>query len=244
MRFEVIGSGSKGNCYLFKDRNGKILILEAGVKFSRVMDAISYKSMDVQGVLITHQHIDHCKYVVDARKFGMSVFALKETIAAIRDNSFFYNEVQPRKEFMAGPYKIMPFELQHNVPIVGYLINHEEMGNTLFVTDTTYIPYTFPNLNNIIIEANYSLENLDKNLGDNKRFLRNRIIEDHMSFETTMLSLKKNDLSAVNNIVLCHLSATNSDAQAYIETVVENTGKRVSIAKTGLVIDPFDRRPF
>ncbi|AIM37416.1 hypothetical protein KO02_12500 [Sphingobacterium sp. ML3W] len=244
MRFQVIGSGSKGNCYLFTDSEGKTLILEAGVKFSNAMEAIDYDVANVQGVLITHSHSDHCKYVVQARKFGLKIFALKETITTIKDYDFFYNPVVPRKEFIIGPYKIMPFELQHNVPIVGYLINHAEMGDTLFVTDTTYVPYTFPNLNNIIIEANFSQEILDSKLKDEMKFLRNRILEDHMSFETTMLTLGKNDLSAVNNIVLCHLSSTNSDAQSYIKTVIENTGKRVSIAKTGLIIDPFDKRPF
>ena len=55
--------------------------------------------------------------------------------------------------------------------------------------------------------------------------------------------LKANDLSAVNNIVLIHLSDTNSNEKQFQKEVFEATQKNVSVATNGMVID-FNKTPF
>jgi hypothetical protein len=64
-----------------------------------------------------------------------------------------------------------------------------------------------------------------------------------MSLDTCIETLRMNDLSAVNNIVLIHLSDSNSNAEAFQAAVREATGKTVHIASKGLDIN-FNKTPF
>ena len=73
----------------------------------------------------------------------------------------------------------MPFDVKHDVAEpLGFLIEHEECGLVLFLTDSYYSEYTFPGLNNIIVEANYDQRILDQRLanGEDPKFLRDRVI--------------------------------------------------------------------
>jgi phosphoribosyl 1,2-cyclic phosphodiesterase len=68
-------------------------------------------------------------------------------------------------------------------------------------------------------------------------FLSDRIIQSHMNLDTCKKLLMANNLTQVNNIVLIHLSDRNSDAKYFKQTITELTGKNVSVAEPGLVID-------
>ena len=64
-----------------------------------------------------------------------------------------------------------------------------------------------------------------------------------MSLETCLDVLRNNDLKMVNNILLIHLSDSNSDEVLFKQEVSDLTGKIVNIANKGLVIN-FDKEPF
>jgi len=127
----------------------------------------------------------------------------------------------------------------------GFLINHQECGNVLFITDSSYVAYKFPNLNQVIIEANYSLKKIQDKVysGAIMEFLHNRIIKSHMSIETCIETLQNNDLSKVCNIILVHLSDSNSDEKMFHKVVSDVTGKKVHVASKGMSID-FNLSPF
>jgi len=55
--------------------------------------------------------------------------------------------------------------------------------------------------------------------------------------------LSANDLSQVNNIVLIHLSDSNSDEIQFQNEVSELTGKNVTVASNGMTIN-FNKTPF
>ena len=101
-------------------------------------------------------------------------------------------------------------------------------------------------LHNIIIEANYCKKIIDAKVvaGTNPKFLRDRVITSHMSIDTCKELLKANDLSAVNNIVLIHLSEGNSNAKQFQEEITAATGKKVHVARPGMIIENFHKRPF
>jgi hypothetical protein len=100
-------------------------------------------------------------------------------------------------------------------------------------------------MNNILIEANYSDKIIEKKLLDGSAnvFVRNRVIFSHMEIDTTLEFLKANDLSKVNNIVILHLSESNSNGPDFKRRIQELTGKSVFIAQSGLEI-PFNKHPF
>lgn len=245
MTLKVLGSGSSGNCYLFRPSKGKSLIIDCGIHFKEVKKAIDFDVSSVGGVLQTHSHGDHSKFTKDFVNAGLNVYMSIDNKKEININSHNVIIIEHGQTFKVDRFKIMPFDVQHDVRCFGYLIDHEESGRFCLVTDTYYCKYTFPNLNNILIEANYSKEIIDKRFGadSGKEFLRNRILRSHFSLENCKDMLSANDLSAVNNIVLIHLSDGNSNEKQFVDEVTELTGKNVCAAVNGMEIN-FKKTPF
>ena len=52
----VLASGSSGNCYLVDDGSTKLL-LEAGIPFKRIQQRLDWKTSELAGVLISHEHL-------------------------------------------------------------------------------------------------------------------------------------------------------------------------------------------
>lgn len=243
MKLKVINSGSKGNAYVLETQD-EALLIECGVQFKDIKQSFNFDFTKLVGCIMSHEHLDHAKSAKDLMSYGIDVHATKGTHTAIKALDHHRAKVfEYHKSFKLGNFTILPFDILHDaLEPCGFLINHPECGNVLFITDLIFCAYTFPGLNNIIIEANYDEEIAKRKLND-MEFLRNRIIKNHMSLDTCVKTLKANNLSAVNNIVLIHLSDSNSDAVMFKKTVEEATGKTVSIAEAGLEIN-FGKTPF
>jgi len=245
MTLEILGSGSSGNCYLFKPKIGKSLIIDCGVNFKTVKQALDFDTTSVCGVLQTHSHGDHSKFTKEFLNAGIDIYMSKENRDEIDIFSHRIKTIEPLKKLEVGDFKVMAFDLEHDVRCFGYLINHPESGRYILITDTYYCKYTFPGLNNIIIEANYSKGIIDRKFGSDsgKEFLRNRILRSHFSLANCKDMLSANDLTQVNNIVLIHLSDSNSDEKQFHKEVYELTGKNVTVATNGMKIN-FCKTPF
>jgi ribonuclease BN (tRNA processing enzyme) len=140
---------------------------------------------------------------------------------------------------------VIPFEVHHDVPCLGFYISHPECGNVMFITDTYMCDYTFPNLNQVIIEANYSDAILEHNIiykGLNP-IMRRRLLFSHMEIETTKNILRGLDLSQVVNIVLIHLSDGNSNEKQFVDEISEEFCKNTIAANKEIDID-FNLTPY
>ena len=126
-----------------------------------------------------------------------------------------------------------------NVKTFGFLIFHEEMGKTVFLTDLVYSKFSFKGISNWLIEANYCNEKVRSSDG----FLASRVLNSHLSIQNCIKLLEANDLSQSNNICLIHLSDSNSNAKEFKQKVTDATGKLVHIAEPNLTID-FNKTPF
>lgn len=243
MNLKVIGSGSKGNAYLLENEE-EALLIECGVGISKIKEALKFDFKKLKGCIVTHEHGDHSQSVSKLMSYGIDVHATTGTHKALSTyGSHRANCFQYREFFTIGNFKIMAFDVLHDAAEpCGFVINHKDTGNVLFLTDLIFSAYTFPNIHNIIIEANYD-EDLAKRKLSDMEFLRNRIIKNHMSIDTCIKTLNANDLSKVNNIILIHLSDSNSNANDFKNRVELATGKNVSIADEGLSIN-FNKTPF
>ena len=244
MKLKTISTGSIGNGYIL-ETDTEALLIECGVKFSEIKKAIDFNFSKIVGCIVTHEHGDHAKYINDYMKNGVKIYATKGTFTKTGFSVKNHNqiEISTSKPFQVGNFKIIAFDINHDAAEpVGFLIYHPECGTTLYLTDTSYSNYIFNGLNNLIIESNYSDEILEKKLYGNT-FLRDRIIGSHLSLETLIEMLSRNDLSKVNNIVLIHLSDSNSNAVEFKNAVRKATNCNVTVADANQTI-PFDKTPF
>lgn len=241
MELKVIGTGSSGNAYLLENKE-EALLIECGVRFSDIKAAINFNFNKLVGCIVSHEHGDHAKSMKELMAAGVDVYSKPGTFKAL-GLDLIHRANPITGIFHIGGFKIMSFDIKHDAADpCGFLINHKETGNILFLTDAIYSDYKFKNLHNIIIEANYDPEIARKKLGGSD-FLRNRIINNHMSIDTCIDLLKANDLSQVNNIVLIHLSDSNSNEIDFEKRVKAATNKNVTVADNGVVIE-FNKTPF
>lgn len=236
MKFTVVGSGSSGNSYFLTTSTGEILIIELGVNWKKIKEAISFDLRNVIGALVSHSHQDHCKGVADALKDGIDIYVGER--ADICADHRRVHEIGSNPVFV-GDFMVAAFPLKHDVPVSGFHITHPECGQIIFITDTCYTEYTFPGTNHFIVEANYSQQIIDSRVasGSINAFLRKRVMNSHMELQTTISMLRANDLSQVKNIVLIHLSEGNSHAADFKKNVQAATGKPVYIADPGLSVN-------
>lgn len=238
MVLKVLGSSSQGNCYILENKN-EALIIEAGVRFIEVKKALGFDIRKVSGCLITHQHNDHAKYVKAMVESGFPTLALEEVWTAKGVTGSRAYCIERGKGYRFGRFKVLPFDACHDVPCVGYLIDHPETGRIMFLTDSCMCEYVFPGLNQVMIECNYSDAKLVEaiNAGRTLPSQRERLMTSHMELNTCKGFLCANDLTNVANIVLLHLSDNNSDEKNFVSEIERQTGKVVYAAHTGLEIE-------
>lgn len=256
MKLNVIGSRSDGNAYVLQNA-GEALLLEAGLPFKKTLEALDYRLDKVVGCLVSHEHLDHAKHVSEYLENGVRVIASRGTTQGMIERWIPkqvartpevvpYNEDGTFAQFALGHFSIVPFDTIHSTTEpTGFYIHHPEMGTIAFATDTGYLPRPFAGLNNLMIEANYDLDQLQKRYMagriSEKRY--NHVLEGHMCIDTTIQALQANDLTKVNNIILLHLSQDHADPEDFQRRVHEATGKTVYVAQPGLEIR-FNATPF
>jgi phosphoribosyl 1,2-cyclic phosphodiesterase len=227
MNFESFHSGSTGNLYRVTSPRGSLLI-EAGVSIKRIKHALDFKLSSVEACLISHSHLDHCAGAAQVMRAGIDCYMAAETAAALGLDGHRLKIVEPLKQVQIGGFSVLPFETQHDCPgSLGYLISDGE-GKLLFATDTFYILHRFKGLTLIAVECNYSEETLAADLNPVRK---ERLYKSHFSLKNVKKFLSANDLSAVKEIHLIHLSQENSAPLFFRAEIGKLTGKPVYIAE-------------
>lgn len=215
--------------YSLTSSTGKSLVLDAGINprllFKKIMPS------SIEGVLVTHSHGDHSRYVSQFQKRFVKVFAPYE------DKGI--EKLEDYREIIIGEYRIIPMKMNHDVPCFGYLITHSELRYpVLYATDTNGIPYIFENLSLCIVEADYDTSILKHNyeVGNIELFRANRISKTHNSIEQAAMFVRDNVASA-ERVLLTHLSAMNADKEHFQSVFKDMTGIDAMVAEDGVEID-------
>lgn len=239
IKLKVLGSGSSGNSYALIADNGEILAIEAGCKFMDFKKMIDWKISDVVGCIVSHEHGDHARYIKDFMQSGIPVYTAFETQTALEViTGERTTAISPNKSCQIGSFTVVPFNVPHDTEIecYGYLIKHEEMGKLLFLTDLEYCKYDFSGMKveQIMVEANYSMDLVDRNEPNYEHRLRG-----HMSLDTALDFISTNDNPALRNVVLIHLSDKSADSALFKQKTAETIkyGADVYIAEKGLEVD-------
>jgi metal-dependent hydrolases of the beta-lactamase superfamily I len=228
MDIKVLASGSSGNAYRISD--GKTsLLLDAGIPFRAIQVGCDFRTGNISGCLVTHRHGDHAKAIPKMLQRGMHVYSNAD-VAALHAG---VRAMQPLLEYGIGTFSVLPFEVEHDVPCFGYQVESLVTGEKLvYITDSAYVKYTFKGLTHLMVEANYAQEIIVDNARNERIpvYLVERVIKTHMSIETLLGLLRANDMSAMRQIYLLHLSDGNSDAESFRRQVQQETGAEVYIA--------------
>lgn len=220
MKLMVIGSGSSGNGYLLTD-GIETLVIESGKRLLDVKKALNFQIRGIVGAIDTHTHGDHHKYASEYELAGIPVWT------PWKDDNL-------RQVKTFGGFTVKSFECIHDVPCVGYLIEHHDSGlKMLYATDTEYVRYTFKGLTAMLIEMNHSDEYIDKNSAK-----YSHVKQGHLEKQTTIDCIRANMNEKMRNIILCHLSrdADPTEFMESVQNIVSETVK-VDVAKRNLIVD-------
>lgn len=251
MLLKVLGSSSAGNCYILENDN-ETLIIECGIDFNKVLQALDFNLEKVNGAIFSHAHNDHSKFVNQFISNGINVFSSREALDQKGIlNKPFAQEIKPLVKYKIGNFNVIPFDVyhcdantNHDIRCFGFYIDHKEIGNILFVTDTNSVAnlygqdYNFGKINTYMIEANFSDERLIENIESGRvpKELRSRLLKSHLNIETVKNYLQEVDLSSTNKIILIHLSDGNSDEKKFIDDIQKQTGIPTAVASKGMTI--------
>lgn len=219
MKLKCLSSGSSGNCYILENAT-EALIIEAGVRFKDVKIALNFNISKIVGVVVSHSHGDHAKYVSEYEKAGIPVFKP-------------YESEMERQVRGYGNFVVKSFPLVHDVPCFGFLVVHPEMGRLLYVTDTEYCKFRFDRLHHILVEANYSPDYMKPT--DNPK--RHHVLTGHMSIDTAVEFLRANKSPELRNVVLLHLSESSSDETQFKAAAEDAVDCPVWVANKGMEVE-------
>ena len=232
MKFCSLYSGSSGNSIFVGSEKAKILI-DAGLpgkKIDEALKQIGQNPSELDGIFITHEHIDHIKGVgVLSRKYDIPIYAphdtwvaMEGTIGKIKEHNL---KVMDRRSIVAvKDMEIKSFIIPHDAAApVGYTINLNDKKASVatdFGTFTKEIEDNIKDSSIILIESNYNPEMLD--FGPYPYSLKQRIKEayGHLSNEDcgeAIVRVLKSGLG--KKIILGHLSKENNYAELAYETV-------------------------
>lgn len=239
MKLICYGSSSRGNGYILQGER-QTLLLEAGLQLSNIRH-FGVPFGQIKGCLISHRHGDHAKYMGDFMKAGITCYANDDVWEHYSGNALLKGEIkQPTETTEIGDFKVVPMYANHDVPCWAYLIQHPEMGNLLFVTDSAGFGCTFDRIDHVMIECNWSDECMQQAIDEGRTnwYVAKRSKETHMGLDVMLDYLKSEDcFNHCKEVVLLHLSHENSDPIQFQQIVSESLSKPVYVAEYGLKLE-------
>ena len=144
-----IGTGSKGNCYALQRSNGKVLLIDAGVSYGKIVASLLEVGIDptnIDAVIVSHSHTDHCR-----------------SLKYFKQNVKMYTNWESDKIVqVTNDVVIRPFPVKHDVECYGFVIDViTDQKRILYVTDFSKIP------NNRLINGYFNLVLIECNWDEN-----------------------------------------------------------------------------
>ncbi|MBR2677619.1 MAG: MBL fold metallo-hydrolase [Solobacterium sp.] len=242
MRFVNFASSSSGNCYWIEleRSSGKPvkLLVEAGIPYKEIVSKTIKEQLvltDLDAVLITHSHSDHCKAAKQLAERGFKVYGNQYVCGSFREQLY-----PDTLKVVAPDTYVVPFRVEHDAPDpFGYVI-YTDVEKILFIADNKFWKADLSSqvFDYVIIEANYdgsimhfALENARENFDRAKEAQYKRVINSHLSLKNCEKQLLKMNLSNCKAIFLIHLSDRHSNENLFKRTIQEATKVRTFVCK-------------
>ena len=231
-QFCSLYSGSSGNCSFVQTDTTKILI-DAGQSAKKIeegLNTININPSSIDGILITHEHVDHTKGLgLFSKKFNIPVYANCETWDAMPNQKEKIEEENIKsftfKKFSIGDIDILPFSIPHDAANpCGFNIYHGNKKMSI-ATDLGHVDKEImEHLSKskfLLLEANYEPEVLRCS---KYPFLLKRRIDGpngHLSNNDAGIAISSLAKAGLNRVMLGHLSKENNFPELAYKSVVE-----------------------
>ena len=232
MEIICLASSSAGNAYLIRNER-RTLLIECGLAFRELREKLLDRKLvgapillsNIAACLVTHKHGDHARCAKNVAQYTY-VVASRETLEGADVPR--YAKRYPVQAWQIidsfPPFRITPFPVEHDCEgAFGFIIEDTETDEKLlFVNDTEFLEWDFSKhrFTHIMIECNH-----DDSVVNNGNVVR--VANSHMNVSTTLETLAKLDLEAVEGIWLMHLSDGSSNEGEMLKAVHDATGKTV-----------------
>lgn len=233
LRFCSLVSGSSGNCQYIETNNTRLLV-DAGLSGRRIeslLKSIGVEPSSLDGILITHEHMDHIKGVgVLSRRYDLPIYANKNTWLEM-EKMIGEVDIKNIRVFETGKFlnindiDIQPIKIFHDaVEPVGYVFYYRKVKLSM-VTDTGWvnddIKSAIKGSNLYLMESNHDINMLKE--GSYPWYLKKRILSTrgHLSNDDAGRILGEVVSGNGEVVLLGHLSKENNTEYLAYETVKE-----------------------
>lgn len=213
LKLKIIGSSSKGNCYILKSNTTSIM-LDCGCK-----KVVNEDLTKIDGIVMTHRHLDHVGAVPKIKDlYKNKYYANKDTLEVLPILEKDKIEVVSGEKFDIKDFSLVPFELLHDVPCYGFLIKDNiTKCKFLYVTDTGMIDYQFKDIDFFLVESN-----CDEDLLTYEDFKEVRLYDTHLSLQQTSDFLNNNVNHNTKKVMLCHISQSEKDYKRHERYILDS----------------------
>lgn len=233
MRFEPLISSSHGNVYIVSDGQTRIL-LECGVTYKKLQEMCGFQTTAFNACLITHEHKDHSMAVKQMIKAGVDVYMSNGTAEALELPEALLdlaNEMKAGEQFTVGTIDVLPFATFHDAKEpLGFVMQSRIDGDIFaYAIDTVNLPYNFPGVNVLAVEANFEDAKLERceRIPEKTQY---RIRNSHMEIDLLCRILQRMDLSRCREIYLLHLSDATSHEGHFINKVLKAVPRHIKVS--------------
>ena len=219
LRFTLLGSGSAGNCLVINSGASTVLV-DCGLSFQETKRRLFARDIgltDIDAILVTHEHGDHCGGVFTlANKMGLPIWCTTGTSRATSaiEQSNSVNEIIGFEKFEVGALKIVPYPVPHDALEPSQFTLSDSQFKLGVLTDAGAVTaHMFDNLHDcdaLVLEFNH-----DEDLLLNSSYpahLKKRIAGGfgHLSNKVAKDFLKKLINPKLKFVLAAHLSETNN----------------------------------
>lgn len=189
MTLKCLATGSDGNSFVLTNNAGHHLMIEAGLPMGELKKGINFDVANWQGLVVSHEHLDHALSVSKIRRMGIPVFLP-------------YKFEAKRMRTMIGDYQIETFPVPHNGTENRGMLIDADGQKIAFMVDLEYCPYDLSQIpiNVLIVECNYIEDLVDDDIPN----IRHKCLG-HAELQTT-IGIIKNCQKHLRKVFLIHAS--------------------------------------
>lgn len=246
-----IGSSSKGNAFYVEIKRDGFdkpfgLLLDCGFKYEKIATQLrNYgKSInDINAILVTHEHNDHCIGVKEMSDRGKKIYAPITVFNKLDIKPSDTSVVKAfHKKGIAKGITVLPIPLDHietsgeNIENYAFIIEVNNDFRIMYITDTKFVRYDLSKYPSdiIIVESNYDNIMMTYAIKGSVGFEQahfKRVLNSHMSVQHTGKWLSNLDLRKTKLIVLMHLTTNSKNAnpsrfKTIVQTKLKQNGKK------------------